>query len=162
MVVVAALAVIAAATMIRAGLGLRLLLRSQARDRSFAQSSNEYTGRLQATEDEDEAHELLRRQLERTHPGSHAVVLSRNNSADRLQPRTTLAELERAHRSARPRPAARLPGGPLRHRALPGRSATAPDQLRGVRAAARALQLRATARRRRGDRLRARQSAGRD
>ncbi len=94
MLIVAALAVIAAATMIRAGLGLRLLLRSQARDRSFALSSNEYTGRLQATEDEDEAHELLCRQLERTHPGAHAVVLSRNNSADRLQPRTTLAELE--------------------------------------------------------------------
>jgi diguanylate cyclase (GGDEF)-like protein len=92
--VVTLLALIAVATMIRAGLMLRRLLRSQAQDRGYAEGSSEYTGRLQATEDEDEAHELLRRQLERTHPGSHAVVLSRNNSDDRLQPRTTLAELE--------------------------------------------------------------------
>jgi diguanylate cyclase (GGDEF)-like protein len=94
MLVAAALALLAAATMIRAGRTLRRLLRSQAHDRGYAEGSSEYTGRLQATEDEDEAHELLRRQLERTHPGSHAVVLSRNNSDDRLQPRTTLAELE--------------------------------------------------------------------
>jgi diguanylate cyclase (GGDEF)-like protein len=94
MLVAALLALIAAATMIRAGRTLRLLLRSQAHDRSFAESSSEYTGRLQATEDEDEAHELLRRQLERTHPGSRAVVLSRNNSDDRLEPRTSLMALE--------------------------------------------------------------------
>jgi diguanylate cyclase (GGDEF)-like protein len=94
MLIVAALAMIAAATMIRAGLTLRLLLRSQVHDRGFAESSSEYTNRLQATEDEDEAHELLRRQLERTQPGSRAVVLSRNNSADRLEPRTGLAALE--------------------------------------------------------------------
>jgi diguanylate cyclase (GGDEF)-like protein len=94
MLVAAVLALLAAATMIRAGRTLRRLLRSQAQDRGFAEGSSEYTGRLQATEDEDEAHELLRRQLERTLPGSHAVVLSRNNSDDRLQPRTTLAELE--------------------------------------------------------------------
>jgi diguanylate cyclase (GGDEF)-like protein len=93
MLVAAALALLAAATMIRAGRTLRRLLRSQAHDRGYAESSSEYTGRLQATEDEDEAHELLRRQLERTHPGSRAVVLSRNNSDDRLQPRTALTEL---------------------------------------------------------------------
>jgi diguanylate cyclase (GGDEF)-like protein len=93
MLVVAALALLAAATMIRAGRTLRRLLRSQGHDRGYAEGSSEYTGRLQATEDEDEAHELLRRQLERTHAGSHAVVLSRNNSDDRLEPRTTLAEL---------------------------------------------------------------------
>jgi diguanylate cyclase (GGDEF)-like protein len=94
MLVVAALAILAAATMIRAGLTLRRLLRSQAHDRRFAESSSEYTGRLQATEDEDEAHELLRRQLERTHPGSRAVVLSRNNSDDRLEARTAVVALE--------------------------------------------------------------------
>jgi diguanylate cyclase (GGDEF)-like protein len=94
MLVAAVLALLAAATMIRAGRTLRRLLRSQAQDRGYAEGSSEYTGRLQATENEDEAHELLRRQLERTHPGSHAVVLSRNNSADRLQPRTALTELE--------------------------------------------------------------------
>jgi diguanylate cyclase (GGDEF)-like protein len=94
MLVAATLALLAAATMIRAGRTLRRLLRSQAHDRGYAESSSEYTGRLQATENEDEAHELLRRQLERTHPGSRAVVLSRNNSEDRLQPRTALTELE--------------------------------------------------------------------
>ena len=93
MLVVAGLALLAAATMIRTGRRLRQLLRTQARDRRFAESSSEYTGRLQSTEDEDEAHELLRRQLQRTHPGSRAVVLSRNNSADRLEPRTSLTEL---------------------------------------------------------------------
>jgi diguanylate cyclase (GGDEF)-like protein len=94
MLVAAVLALLAAATMIRAGRTLRRLLRSQAQDSGYAESSSEYTGRLQATEDEDEAHELLRRQLERTHPGSRAVVLSRNNSDDRLEPRTALTELE--------------------------------------------------------------------
>jgi diguanylate cyclase (GGDEF)-like protein len=93
MLVVAGLALLAAATMIRTGRTLRQLLRTQARDRRFAESSSEYTGRLQSTEDEDEAHELLRRQLQRTHPGSRAVVLSRNNSADRLEPRTSLTDL---------------------------------------------------------------------
>ncbi|HEX3833491.1 MAG TPA: GGDEF domain-containing protein [Solirubrobacteraceae bacterium] len=93
MLVAATLALIAAATMIRAGLTLRRLLLSQMHDRGYAESSSEYTGRLQATEDEGEAHELLRRQLERTHPGAHAVVLSRNNSDDRLEPRTMLGEL---------------------------------------------------------------------
>jgi diguanylate cyclase (GGDEF)-like protein len=93
MLVAATLALIAAATMIRAGRTLRRLLRSQTHDRGYAESASEYTGRLQATEDEGEAHELLRRQLERTHPGSHAAVLSRNNSDDRLEPRTALGEL---------------------------------------------------------------------
>jgi diguanylate cyclase (GGDEF)-like protein len=93
MLIVAVLALLAAATMIQAGLTLRQLLRRQSHDRGFAESSSEYTGRLQSTEDEDGAHELLRRQLERTHPGSRAVVLSRNNSADRLEPRTPLTEL---------------------------------------------------------------------
>ena len=94
LLLVALLAMIAAASMVRAGVTLGQLLRSQSRDRSYAESSSEYTSTLQATADEDEAHELLRRQLERTHPGSRAVVLARNNSEDRLEPRTTLTELE--------------------------------------------------------------------
>jgi diguanylate cyclase (GGDEF)-like protein len=93
MLIVAGLALLAAVSMIQAGRTLRQLLGTQTHDRGFAESSSEYTGRLQSTEDEDEAHELLRRQLERTHEGSHAVVLSRNNSADRLEPRTPLTDL---------------------------------------------------------------------
>jgi thioredoxin reductase (NADPH) len=49
---------------------------------------------LQATENEDEAQELLRRQVERTLHGARAVVLARNNSADRLEPTTSLVELD--------------------------------------------------------------------
>jgi len=49
---------------------------------------------LQATQYEDEAQELLRRQVERTHHGARAVVLARNNSADRLEPTTSLVELD--------------------------------------------------------------------
>jgi diguanylate cyclase (GGDEF)-like protein len=91
--IAATLDLVAAASMIRAGWTLRDLLRTQARDRRFAQRSSEYTIRLQATEDESEAHDLLRRQLERNNPGSRAVVLSRNNSADRLEARTPVTEL---------------------------------------------------------------------
>jgi hypothetical protein len=91
--IAATLDLVAAASMIRAGWTLRDLLRTQARDRRFAQRSSEYTIRLQATEDESEAHDLLRRQLERNTPGSRAVVLSRNNSADRLEARTPVTEL---------------------------------------------------------------------
>ena len=52
------------------------------------------------TENEDEAQELLRRQVERSIAGSRAVVLTRNNSADRLEPKTSLEDLpSSAHRS---------------------------------------------------------------
>ena len=47
---------------------------------------------LQVTETEDEAHELLKRQLERTVADSSVVVLNRNNSADRLQPTTPVED----------------------------------------------------------------------
>jgi diguanylate cyclase (GGDEF)-like protein len=91
--IAAILDLVAAASMIRAGWTLRDLLRTQARDRKSALRSSEYTMRLQATEDESEAHDLLRRQLERNNPGSRAVVLSRNNSANRLEPRTPVTDL---------------------------------------------------------------------
>jgi diguanylate cyclase (GGDEF)-like protein len=88
------LALLAAGTMIRAGLTLKRLLEDQAEEQRHGQSSSEYSETLQATENEDEAQELLRRQVERTHPGARAVVLARNNSADRLEPRTSLAKLD--------------------------------------------------------------------
>jgi diguanylate cyclase (GGDEF)-like protein len=88
------LALLAAGSMIRAGLTLKRLLEDQAEEQRHGQSASEYSETLQATENEDEAQELLRRQVERTHPGARAVVLARNNSADRLEPRTSLVELD--------------------------------------------------------------------
>jgi diguanylate cyclase (GGDEF)-like protein len=52
----------------------------------------EFTEALQIANDEDEAHQLLRRHLERSFPGTAVAVLSRNNSADRLEAVTPLPE----------------------------------------------------------------------
>jgi diguanylate cyclase (GGDEF)-like protein len=94
LIVAAALALLAAATMIRLGLTLKRLLEGQAEAQDHGVLSSEYTDTLQATENEGEAQELLRRQVQRTQPGTRAVVLGRNNSADRLEARTSLFELD--------------------------------------------------------------------
>jgi diguanylate cyclase (GGDEF)-like protein len=52
----------------------------------------EFVDALQVTEGENVAHDLLRRQIERSVPGSTAVVLNRNNSNDRLEAVTPVAE----------------------------------------------------------------------
>ena len=54
------------------------------------QDQAEFADTLQIAGDEDEAHRLLQRHLERTLPGASAVVLNRNNSADRLEAVTPL------------------------------------------------------------------------
>jgi diguanylate cyclase (GGDEF)-like protein len=46
---------------------------------------------LQVADDEDEAHHLLKRHLERAIPGANATILNRNNSADRLEAMTEVA-----------------------------------------------------------------------
>ena len=46
---------------------------------------------LQLAKDEEETHRLLQRHLERSIPDSTAVVLNRNNSADRLEAMTALS-----------------------------------------------------------------------
>jgi diguanylate cyclase (GGDEF)-like protein len=46
------------------------------------------------TENESEAQDLLRRHLERSLDRARVVVLTRNNSADRLEPKTSLGELD--------------------------------------------------------------------
>lgn len=84
---------LAAIVLMRSGLILRRLQVEQAHARDHDESAREYTDTLQATDSEGEAQELLRRQIERTHPDSRAVVLGRNNSADRLEPRTSLSAL---------------------------------------------------------------------
>jgi diguanylate cyclase (GGDEF)-like protein len=48
----------------------------------------EFVDMLQVTQGEDEAHDLLKRHVERSIAGSTVVVLNRNNSADRLEATT--------------------------------------------------------------------------
>ena len=51
---------------------------------------SEFTEAMQLTGSESDAHSLLKRHLERSIPGSVVTVLSRNNSADRLEPTTAV------------------------------------------------------------------------
>lgn len=94
LIVVAAVALLAVLVLIRTGTVLRALLSAREEQRHHVESTGEYIGVLQATENEDEAQALLRRQLERTHEDARVVVLARNNSDNRLEARTPLAELE--------------------------------------------------------------------
>jgi diguanylate cyclase (GGDEF)-like protein len=90
LVVVAVIAGAAAAVMLLLGVTLKRMVDQRARDKRFEASESEYIETLQVTESEDEAHELLRRQVERSVEGARAVVLVRNNSADRLEAKTPL------------------------------------------------------------------------
>jgi diguanylate cyclase (GGDEF)-like protein len=53
---------------------------------------SEFVEALQVTSSEDVAHDLLKRQVERSIAGSAVVVLNRNNSDDRLEATTALPE----------------------------------------------------------------------
>ena len=55
-----------------------------------SQDQAEFEETLQIANDEDETYRLLQRYLERTLPATAAVVLNRNNSADRLEAVTSL------------------------------------------------------------------------
>jgi diguanylate cyclase (GGDEF)-like protein len=57
-----------------------------------SQDQAEFADTLQIANDEDEAHRLLQSHLERALPEASAVVLNRNNSADRLEAVTPLPE----------------------------------------------------------------------
>jgi diguanylate cyclase (GGDEF)-like protein len=57
-----------------------------------SQDQAEFADTLQIANDEDEAHRLLQCHLERTLPATSAVVLNRNNSADRLEAVTPLPD----------------------------------------------------------------------
>jgi diguanylate cyclase (GGDEF)-like protein len=79
------LAVLAAVAIARAGIiRIRRAVEPENEQLEFAET-------LQVTETEREAHELLKRHLERALPGVEATVLNRNNSADRLEAMTPLA-----------------------------------------------------------------------
>jgi diguanylate cyclase (GGDEF)-like protein len=71
-----------------------------------SQDQAEFADTLQLANSEPEAHRLLQRHLERTLPATAAVVLNRNNSADRLEAVTPLppgSPLARTLRGAEPR-----------------------------------------------------------
>ncbi len=64
----------------------------------------EFSEAMQITESEREAYELLKRHLERSVAAAEMTVLSRNNSADRLEPRTPPGEALAARlQDAKPR-----------------------------------------------------------
>jgi diguanylate cyclase (GGDEF)-like protein len=94
LLVVSGIALLAAVVMVLVGLALKRLVDQRTRDEQFEASESEYIDALQATEHEDEAQELLRRQVERSLDDARAVVLVRNNSADRLEAKTPLDEIE--------------------------------------------------------------------
>jgi diguanylate cyclase (GGDEF)-like protein len=52
----------------------------------------EFVDTLQVTDSEEVAHGLFKRQIERSVPGSSAVILNRNNSSDRLEAKTPLSD----------------------------------------------------------------------
>ena len=84
----------AVGVLVRVGIALRALLATQSQQRRFSQKSNEYIEVLQGTENEDEAQALLGHQIVRVIPEARVAVLTRNNSDNRLEARTSLAELE--------------------------------------------------------------------
>jgi diguanylate cyclase (GGDEF)-like protein len=72
----------------------------------YAHAQAEFNEAMQVTFGEEEAHLLLKRHVERSTRGATATVLSRNNSANRLQPTTPLhdaPELVERLRNAQPR-----------------------------------------------------------
>jgi hypothetical protein len=92
-----------------------MVVRTEAARRQ-EQDQAEFVDTLQVTAGEEEAHELVQRHLQRSLPGSAVVVLTRNNSENRLEAATALVPGSTL--------ATRLPGGeprnprgrPRRHR----------------------------------------------
>lgn len=88
------------------GRTLNTMVDRQAAERAHEEQQAEFAQMMQITEAEEEAHELLKRHLERSVSASSVVVLNRNNSADRLEATTAVApgsQLETALAEAKPR-----------------------------------------------------------
>jgi len=66
--------------------------RRRAAEREYHETQREFTEIMQITRDEDEAYRLLTRHLQRSLEGSEVLVLNRNNSHDRLEPMTEVAD----------------------------------------------------------------------
>jgi diguanylate cyclase (GGDEF)-like protein len=107
-------------------IGVLLLLagiRRIHRDLDPSQDQAEFADTLQIANDEDEAHRLLQHHLERTFSATTAVVLNRNNSADRLESVTPLpngSPLAETLRGAEPRSCLAVRSGRT-HREINGR-----------------------------------------
>jgi diguanylate cyclase (GGDEF)-like protein len=108
-------------------IGVLLLLsgiRRIRRNLKPGQDQAEFADTLQVANDEEEAHQLLRLYLERALTATTAVVLNRNNSADRLEAVTSLPDgspLAETLRGARPRSCLAVRSGRT-HREDPARS----------------------------------------
>ena len=102
-------------------IGLLLLRRGLRRIRRSLEPSQdqaEFADTLQLANDEDETRRLLQRHLERTLTATSAVVLNRNNSADRLEAATPLpagSPLVRTLRGAEPRSCLAVRSGRTHH-----------------------------------------------
>jgi diguanylate cyclase (GGDEF)-like protein len=102
-------ALIIAAALVAIVIGILLLLRDVRAIRRALEPRKEqaeFLDTLQIAGDEDEAHRLLQRHLERTLAPATAVVLNSNNSADRLEAATPLpaaSPLAATLRGAEPR-----------------------------------------------------------
>jgi diguanylate cyclase (GGDEF)-like protein len=66
--------------------------RRSAAEHDYHETQREFTEIMQITRDEREAHGLLKRHLQRSLAGSEVLVLNRNNSHDRLEAATPLAD----------------------------------------------------------------------
>jgi diguanylate cyclase (GGDEF)-like protein len=66
------------------GATLNHLVDRRTAERGKERAQTEFAQCLQVVESEEEAHDLLKRHIERSIAGSSAIVLNRNNSADRL------------------------------------------------------------------------------
>jgi diguanylate cyclase (GGDEF)-like protein len=66
--------------------------RRNAAEHDYHETQREFTEIMQITRDEHEAHGLLKRHLQRSLEGSEVLVLNRNNSHNRLEAVTELAE----------------------------------------------------------------------
>jgi diguanylate cyclase (GGDEF)-like protein len=72
------------------GITLEELARRRESTERYDKQALEFTDTLQMTESENEAHDLLKRYLERSIVSSDVTILNRNNSADRLEAMTTV------------------------------------------------------------------------
>jgi diguanylate cyclase (GGDEF)-like protein len=86
-VVIAAVIVAWLAALLIAAAGIRRIRRAVEPENDQV----EFAETLQLAENEEEAHLLLKRHLERAIPASEATVLNRNNSADRLEAMTSVS-----------------------------------------------------------------------
>ena len=75
----------------RLGGSLNEMVAQREAERAYGETQSEFADAMQVTEGEQEAHGLLKRHLERSIPDCTVLVLSRNNSHDRLEASTPIA-----------------------------------------------------------------------